>query len=180
MVRRKQKPPNNIVVRERTSALSSQKLFEQYLIENLNAVYRFAYSYVKNQQDAEDIVNDSVIKAIRSIHQLRNMQYMKIWFYKIIANTALTYLKKKQKVVFLDDTNWEDTMGSPDDYSILNISDMIAVLPPQYKSIIVLRFFENMTLHEISQVLQLNENTVKTRLYKALRLLKADMECDDV
>jgi len=159
--------------------LRNQKLFEQYLTENLNATYRFAYSYAKNQQDAEDIVNDSVIKAIRSIHQLQNIQYMKVWFYKIIANTALTHLKKKQKLVFLDDTNWEDTIGSPDDYSILHVSDIIALLPPQYKVIIVLRFFENMTLHEIAQVLQLNENTVKTRLYKALQLLKSDMECDE-
>lgn len=159
--------------------MSNLKLFEKYLTENLNPAYRFAYSYTKNQQDAEDIVNESVVKAIRSIHQLKNIQYMKVWFYKIIANTALTYLKKKQKVVFLEDANWEDTTGIADDYSILNVSDMIAILPPPYKAIIVLRFFENMTLHEIAQVLQLNENTVKTRLYKALKLLKADMECDE-
>ena len=54
--------------------------------------------------------------------------------------------------------------------------EMIKSLPDDDKTIIALRFFENMKFREISQILSLNENTVKTKLYKSLKILKAEME----
>ena len=63
-----------------------------------------------------------------------------------------------------------------DDYSQLTFMDMINILDEPYRVIIVLRFFEQMPLKDIAQLLELNENTVKTRLYRGLYLLKIDLE----
>ncbi|MBN7773833.1 RNA polymerase sigma factor [Clostridium aminobutyricum] len=159
--------------------MNKKQLFENYLTQHIDSAYRFAYTYAKNREDAEDIVNESIIKAIKSIHHLQMPEHIKPWFYKIIVNTALTYLKRKSKISYLDYENVTDTEGIEDDYSELTINSLIEKLDLKYKSIIVLRFLEDMSLSEISQILDINENTVKTRLYNALKLLKVDMEGDE-
>ena len=69
-----------------------------------------------------------------------------------------------------------DVQDDGDDFSDISFEQMIEVLEPKYKSIIVLRFFEGMTLEDIALILDENLNTVKTRLYKALKILRIEME----
>ncbi len=160
--------------------MNKRQILENFLTENADNAYRFAFTYTKNLQDAEDVVNESVIKALRSVGTLKNTQYIKSWFYKIIVNTSLTHLKASKK---LNLVNYEDAAAnsfSEDDYSNLSLSSLTEKLDVKYKSVIVLRFLENMTINEISRILDLNENTVKTRLYKALAIIKINMEDDDV
>ena len=78
----------------------------------------------------------------------------------------------------MDYDNIEDTNGTTDDYSELSFNETIEKLDIKYKEILILRFFENMTLQEISGVLNINENTIKTRLYRALKILKLEIEGD--
>ena len=155
--------------------MKKTSLFENYINENIDAAYRFAFTYAKNKEDAEDILNESVVKALRSINSLRDPEKIKPWFYRIIANTALTHIKSRQKIVYLEYEDMENLDSVTDDYSNLNFNELIEKLDPKYKSIIVLRFFENMTIQEVASVLALNENTVKTRLYKALKMLRVEI-----
>lgn len=158
--------------------MNKKQLFEQYITnkDNLDQAYRFAFIYTKNQQDAEDVVSESVIKALRSIHKLKNTQYLKTWFYKIIINTALSQIQKSKKIVSIDYEALEDFPSTTDDYSNITFTQMIEHLDKNYRVIIVLRFFEKLQIKEIASLLDINENTVKTRLYRALELLKIDME----
>ena len=155
--------------------MKKTSLFENYINENIDAAYRFAFTYAKNKEDAEDILNESVVKALRSINSLRDPEKIKPWFYRIIANTALTHIKGRQKIVYLEYEDMENLDSVTDDYSHLNFNELIEKLDPKYKSIIILRFFENMTIQEVAEVLELNENTVKTRLYKALKMLRVEI-----
>ena len=155
--------------------MKKTSLFENYINENIDAAYRFAFTYAKNKEDAEDILNESVVKALRSINSLRDPEKIKPWFYRIIANIALTHIKSRQKIVYLEYEDMENLDSVTDDYSNLNFNELIEKLDPKYKSIIVLRFFENMTIQEVASVLDLNENTVKTRLYKALKMLRVEI-----
>lgn len=66
-----------------------------YIIENKEKYYRIAYSYVKNKEDALDIVQDAIVKALRYQHTLKDVNYLNTWFCKIIINTCKTYLQKK-------------------------------------------------------------------------------------
>lgn len=162
--------------------MNKKQLFEQYITDKdcLDQAYRFAFTYTKNQQDAEDVVSESVIKALRSIHKLKTEQYLKTWFYKIIINTALTQIKKTQKTVFVEYTTLDDLQSRTDDYSNISFLEMIQQLEETYRVIIALRFFEEMKMKEIAEILDINENTVKTRLYRALELLKINMEGVDL
>ena len=156
--------------------MTNKQLFETYISEHINGIYRFAYTYTKNQEEAEDVVNESVVKALKAINSLRNPNQMGTWFYRIVANTALTNLKKNGKMVYLDPVDMADVQGDGNDFSDISFEQMIEVLEPKYKSIIVLRFFEGMALEDIALILDENLNTVKTRLYKALKILRIEME----
>lgn len=152
---------------------SKRKLVENFINENINSAYRFAFTYMKNQQDAEDVVSESIVRALKAADSLKDINSVKTWFFRIISNTAMTYLKKNKKIVPFETIENEDTYE--ENYNISNINDMIEQLPKEYMEVIVLRFFEDMKLKDIALVLDLNENTVKTRLYKALKLLREDM-----
>ena len=156
-----------------------KQLLENYLLLHIDDAFRFAYTYTKNREDAEDVVSESIIKALKSIGSLRDATRIKPWFYKIIVNTSLTFIKRKSKVNYVDYEILEETNGKEDDYSGLTFESMVKKLDDRYKSVIVLRFFENMQIKEIAEILSLNENTVKTRLYKGLKLLKMDLEAKD-
>ena len=101
---------------------------------------------------------------------------MQTWFYRILVNTAIDEIKKRKKQQEL----------IPDDYSLdvtneewitgLELYQKVDTLPPKLKTIIILRFFEDKKLSEIAKITKTNENTVKTRLYKALQKLKIQIQ----
>ena len=71
-----------------------RKLIENYTIENKEKLYRIAFSYTKNKQDALDIVQESVLKELKYANTLKNPQYIKTWYYKILTRTAIDYIRK--------------------------------------------------------------------------------------
>lgn len=160
--------------------MNKKQALETFLTANIDSAYRFAYTYTKNRRDAEDIVNESAVKALRSVNSLKDPAYIKPWFYRIISNTALTHIKNNKKITLINLEDTSESINEKDDYSDVSFNSIIEKLDVKYKPIIVLRFLENMTISEISRVLNVNESTVKTRLYKALSILKIDIEEDRI
>lgn len=154
--------------------MSTRKAFEKFMEENIENAYRFAYTFVKNKPDAEDILSDSTVKALKSLKTLKNEKYIKSWFYKIITNTAISHINRGKKVVSIDFSECENL--SHTDETNLEFFDILKDLSLQDRSIIVLKILEGMKFSEIGEILKLNENSVKTRYYKALKSLKIDLE----
>ncbi len=136
-----------------------------------------AYSYVRNVDNALDIVQESIYKAFSSIDSLKEPQFIKTWFYRIIVNTSLDFLRKRKRLVIVDDfaANGMDT-GEVDNYQNFDLREAIENLPEKYRSIIILRYFEDLKITEISQILDRNVNTVKTQLYRVLEILRIDLQ----
>ena len=145
-----------------------------YVTNNIDKIYRLAFSYVKNQQDAEDIVNESIKKALYSINSLKNDYYMSTWLYRIVVNTANSYLKSKSKIIYLDE-QIEDSLIIEDTHQDTDLYNLVMELEPKYRIVIILKFYEDMTFEQIANILNENVNTIKTRLYKALNKLKIEL-----
>ncbi|NIK71570.1 sigma-70 family RNA polymerase sigma factor [Paenibacillus sp. BK720] len=155
----------------------SEQLLTDCITENKENIYRLAYSYVKNKEDALDIVQDSIYKAMTSIELLKDSTAVKSWFYRIVVNTSLDFLRKHKRVHPMDLEKLEFyALGAEDSYMDIDLVRTLADLPPKYREVVVLRFFEDMKIEEVAEVLQENVNTVKTRLYQALRLLRAKLK----
>ncbi|MDF2950247.1 MAG: polymerase, sigma-24 subunit, subfamily [Sedimentibacter sp.] len=153
------------------------KQIADYVIIHKESYYRLAYSYVKNVDDALDVVQDSIYKALSSVDSLKDPSHIKTWFYRIVINTSLDLLRKQKKVVSVD----EETLISchikvVDKYADIDLHNALESLPENCRSIIILRYFEDMKLEEIAEVLNENISTVKSRLYKSLEVLQIKME----
>lgn len=106
--------------------------------------YRLAFSYVKNQDDTLDIVQESIKKALSSVETVRNPETIKSWFYKILVRTAIDFLRKQKKIRVMDDETIEFlSKGKEDHYKDTDLHEALDELPYRYKTIIILRFFED-------------------------------------
>jgi len=153
-----------------------EKLLTHCITEHKENVYRLAYSYVKNKDDALDIVQDAIYKAMTNMDRLKDSEAVKSWFYRIVVNTALDFLRRKKIVHMVDHEIIEShAPGVEDVYSDLDLQRTLDELPVKYRSVIVLRYFEDMKIEEVADVLGENVNTIKTRLYQALQLLRIKM-----
>lgn len=156
---------------------NKEKLLTRCITDNKENIYRLAYSYVKNKEDALDIVQESIYKALTSIGLLKNPEAVKSWLFRIVVNTSLDFLRKHKKVQLVDDEALEYySSGAEDVYPDMDLERTLDELPLKYRSVIVLRYFEDLKIEEVAEILNENVNTVKTRLYQALQLLRATMQ----
>lgn len=149
---------------------------ENYLIENQARFYRLAYSYLQNREEALDAVQTAVCRALEGRGGLRSAEMMRSWFNRILINICLDMLRQKKRVITvapedLTAGSYEDPL--PADETLIN---RINALSLEEQTIIKLRFFEDLSLKEISEITNVNLNTVKTRLYGALKKLRISME----
>lgn len=151
-------------------------LLIEYMKTHQEQFYRIAYSYVKNQHDALDIVQASAEKALRASDRIREPKYISTWFTRILINTSIDHLRKRKCEVLTDQL--EEWMGGQEEDRInrLDLYDALDVLEPEEKSLVVLRFFEDLRFQDMAEVLDMNINTVKTKTYSILKKLKMEWE----
>lgn len=149
----------------------------EYIIENQQKFYRIAYCYVYNKDSALDIVQNAICKALEHYHSLRNPDAVKTWFYRILVNESLTYIKKNGKEIAYEPTELKEEIYYEAKFEPgFAIYDEINKLSKEMKTVVVLHFFEQLTLKEVSEVTGVNLNTVKSRLYAALSKLKEGLK----
>ncbi|MCR1874947.1 RNA polymerase sigma factor [Paraclostridium bifermentans] len=156
-----------------------EKKVKDYIVNNQENFYKVAYSYVKNQDDALDIVHDSICKALSKLDSLKDEEAIKPWFYKILINSSIDYIRKNSKYVTLGEELLFEEYNSNDTYTDIDLQRALEKLPEEYRVIIVLRYFEDMKIDDIANVLSQNTNTIKTKLYTGLRRLKIKIKTED-
>ena len=143
-----------------------------YIVSHQEDFYRLAFSYVKNRDAALDVVQESIVRALSKSDSLRQPEYLKTWFYRILLNESMNHYRRTRRLVPLEDAAPEAADPRGDPAERLDLYDAIERLEPREQAIIRLRFFEDMKLEEIARVTATNLNTVKSRLYKSLRKLR--------
>lgn len=153
-----------------------EQVFVTFIRANKERFYLLAYSYMKNEQDALDIVQDSIQKALQSLHTLNDEQQLKSWFYKIVVRTAIDFLRKNKRIQVMNDEQLEFlTPHQNDTYENMDLNEALESLPSTLREVIVLRYFEDLKIEDVAYILDVNINTVKSRIYKALKLLKIEL-----
>lgn len=146
---------------------------ERMLIDNYDKYYRLAYSYVKNEQDALDIVQESAYRVIKDLGKLKERDYLSTWIYRIVINNAIdTLRKKKRETVSL----LEVQLVHEDHYQEEDPLSLLSALEDKDRALVVLKYLEDCKLEEISEIMEMNISTVKSRLYRALKKLKIILE----
>lgn len=153
----------------------------QYILENQDRFYRVAYSYTRHQEDALDAVQSAVCKALEAYESIKNEEAVRTWFYRILVNECLAVLKKRKRIsLTADDLEREEVYYEKGYEQDDDIERELDRLEMDVQGIIKLRFFEELSLKEISCITGLNLNTVKTKLYRGLKQLKENIQEADL
>ncbi|MBI4364520.1 MAG: sigma-70 family RNA polymerase sigma factor [Candidatus Latescibacteria bacterium] len=143
-------------------------------------VYSLALKMVRNPEDAEDVLQDTFLRAYRGIKSFKGNSTFSTWIYRITANSALMRLRKKQlPTVSIEDADEREAPVSIADWSpgpvdqLLNqelqqvMDEAIEALPAEFRQVFVLRDIEEISNAEVAEILDLSVAAVKSRLHRA-------------
>lgn len=158
-----------------TSNKTKEKVVEDLLLKNYNQYYRLAYSYVHNDADAGDIVQNGAYQAIKNSSRLRNVEFAGTWLYRIMLNEIFRFCKQRKTDSLdsiLEEPHAEDT------YEDIDLKRALESLPENDRIIVQLKYFEDMKIDDIAKIMNENSNTIKSRLYRSIRKLRVTLEDD--
>jgi RNA polymerase sigma-70 factor (ECF subfamily) len=150
------------------------------LIERYQAPLRYFISrLLEDKQMSEDIFQETWLTVIRRIHSLKSVDAFSTWLYRIARNKAYQQLRRKKKLFKLDEniaasSNIENDVFSPEDMA--KVHRCLKELLPEYREVLMLRFLEQMSYEQISQVINCKLGTVRSRIHYAKLALKEEME----
>ncbi|MBS4192781.1 sigma-70 family RNA polymerase sigma factor [Bacillus sp. FJAT-49705] len=159
-------------------------VIEGLMMEYGTELTSLAFSYVKDAAQAKDIVQNVFIRCYQHLHQFKGEASIKTWLYRITINQCKDYLKssyfkrifsieKMEKVVQSEQNPEEDLLDKDRKTQVKNI---VLSLRPKYKEVIFLYYYKDFSVEEISVVLKVSANTVKTRLKRGRERLKQLLE----
>jgi len=162
---------------ETRNAFQHEEVFVQFIREQKERFYLLAYNYTKNEQDALDVVQDSIQKAMLFLDRLENVEYLKSFFYKTLVRTAIDFLRKHKRLQVTDDDTLQYlTPVQEDVYENVDLEHALDELPLMYREVVILHYFEDLKLADVANILNIKLSTAKSRLYKALKLLKIQLQ----
>ena len=118
-----------------------------YLVENQDKFYRLAFSYLKNQEDALDVVQSAICKALEHYGELKSEAALKTWFYRIVLNESIILYNKRKREILTQDSEWMEQSYEEKGFDIHDdLYARIDRMEETAQKIIKLRFFEELTL----------------------------------
>jgi RNA polymerase sigma-70 factor, ECF subfamily len=148
-------------------------------------ILQLVYSYVNNKEIAEDLTQDIFVKCYKSLHTYKGKSKLRTWLWRIAINHCKDYLKSwyNQKVILTEhESTYMEVQKESVEQTVIQqdedqrLASVVMNLPIKYREVIYLFYFEELPIKEIAIVIEAKENTVKTRLRKAKKLLKERLE----
>ena len=146
--------------------------FEELLILHTEQLYRTAYLYVGNREDALDVVQETSYKAYVGLKKLKEVEYFSTWLIRILIRTSYECIRKKKKISFVEEENVQVLNEADRNLSNSELLKVVQQLRKKYRDVILLHYFQELTVKEVSQVLVIPEGTVKTYLFRGRKQLK--------
>ncbi|WP_394219419.1 sigma-70 family RNA polymerase sigma factor [Halobacillus trueperi] len=142
-----------------------------------NDIYKTALAFLKNKEDALEVLQEVTARAYQKRHQLREPRYAKTWLVRITIHYCQDLIKHKKRI----HTREEITLAQEqrDETGRIVLEDAISSLPPKEQELVYLKYFHGLTFRELSKIMRVKENTLKTRLYTALSKLKQELGEED-
>jgi RNA polymerase sigma-70 factor (ECF subfamily) len=163
--------------------------FAELVSRHISGVYKFAYRYVHDAADAEDIAQETFVRAWKNLKKFDTTRNLKTWLFTIAKNASLDLLKKKKPLAFSKITEAENELesflapyvasGELPEVSVDNkflkgdLDAALSKLPPAYRAVLALRYNEHLKFREIAETLGQPIDTVKSKHRRGLALLRS-------
>jgi RNA polymerase sigma-70 factor (ECF subfamily) len=161
-------------------------------VQNYEVVlYKIAYQYVRNEHDAKDMVSETVYKGFKSRKSLKQPEFFRTWITKILISNCLNFLKRSKKIVLSNEKTQDFFYGGSYDRDLrisgitgetqkdgdpledaMLMDEALSRLRQEYKTVLLLRYYQDLSIRQTAKVMGVPENTVKTYTDRALKELK--------
>ncbi|MDD3486945.1 MAG: RNA polymerase sigma factor [Candidatus Moranbacteria bacterium] len=176
----------NLNINSQINISSDETAFSEIVDDYLKPIYNFTYRLVGDKDTAEDLTQDTFVKAWKNLDRFDRSKSFKTWLFAIAKNTTYDWFKKKKEISFScfsdeEGNNPIENISSGEDLpdEILERSGLaeemekvLQKLPVHYRAILLLRYKEEFSLHEIAEILDEPYNTVKSRHQRGLGKLR--------
>ena len=143
----------------------------QIILENMQTLYRVAFGILKNDDEIYDAISATTVKVFENIHTLKKEKYVKTWITRILINECYKICNKNKKIIYLENVQQKNLVHN-DTHEELEFKNLIRNLNDELKEIVILYYFEDFSIKEISKIIKIPEGTVKTRLSRARKKLE--------
>ena len=160
--------------------------FEKLIDRYKNPIFSLIYRLARNSSDAEDLAQETFLKVFKNLSSYDTNRPFSAWLFRICHNTVIDHLRaRKPHLLF---TQTEDELEKMADQGPLPeqiaefsaqaelIENALALVPPSYREVLILRHQEGMNYKEMAEILQIPEGTVKIRLFRGRSILKRNLE----
>ena len=157
-----------------------QGAYRDLVERHMRDVYNLAFSFLQDHDEADDVAQETFVRAHRSLDGFRGEAGLGTWLYRIATNLALDRLRQRRraearKIPMDDDESRAVTHSSPDTDAMgidLHIERALHTLPTLQRAVIMLRHMDGLSTKQVSDILRCSEGTVKTHLHRGLRKMR--------
>lgn len=148
-----------------------KKTFDHLIRSQMENMYKTAISYLKNDEDAADAIQEAILTCYEKLDTLKTDGYFRTWLTRILINKCKDMLRKR-KVYYLEDELSE--IPVEEDFSMIEWRELLYMLPEEYRIAVLLYYVEGFKIREISEILDVKESTVQSRLARARGKLRQE------
>ncbi|WP_373458209.1 RNA polymerase sigma factor SigW [Paenibacillus harenae] len=176
----------------RLSLKGDQGAFAELVSLYQDKLFHMAYRMLNNRQESEDVVQDTFLRVYKNLDRYDENLKFSTWIYRIATNLCIDRLRKRKPVYSLDaeSTEHEGLDGysmipsddrTPETELLLSdtqriIHQAIETLPPKYKTVMTLRYMQDLSLQEIGDIMDMPVTTIKTRVHRGREFLRKKLE----
>lgn len=150
--------------------------FEAAVERHGDAIFRLAYSYLKNRADAEDVMQETFIRLLRARPDFAEPEHARAWLLRVAANCANDWFRAPWR---RREGPLEDSLPAPEEPEPGGVVEAVLALPAKYRTAVHLYYYEELSVAEIAKIMGKSEGAVKSRLFRARALLRDMLKEDD-
>ncbi|MFO1445075.1 sigma-70 family RNA polymerase sigma factor [Bacillus sp. Bva_UNVM-123] len=152
--------------------------FEELLFKEEKMLYYKALSYVGKKEDALDAIQETAYNAFLAIGQLRNPEYFSTWLFRILIRECYRLLKERDQMILYEESELLKKLDRKQEEEIdsFHLSEALSRLNSSYQESIILFYYHDLSIKDISDVMEMPVSTVKTNLRRARKKLKSELE----
>lgn len=153
----------------------NKEQFTAQVLEAEKSLYHIAKSYLHNDEDCADAMQNAILHAFEKLHTLRNEAYFKTWLTRILINECKQIIRSRKEQIPYEDY-YEEVQAVPEQENYSEVFEAVMELDHHYRTPFVLFYVEGFSVKEICQMLKLSQSTIKMRLYRSRIFLKKKLE----
>ncbi|KGE16675.1 RNA polymerase sigma factor [Paenibacillus wynnii] len=152
--------------------VSEEEWFFEQVSQHKRNLYGIAFSYLRNEADALEVLQEATCRAWSKRKSLKDPERLTPWMIRILINCCMDELKRRKRKITAEPQRYEDGVMELASDRRLDMEKALDNVKPKYRQVLVLKYYRDMTLTQIAEVLEKPEGTIKTWLNKGLKQLR--------